>query len=200
VSAPRLRIRVLRNDASGSSPERSMAERHLPAGQTLCPPLPSIFILPRTNGSPMDKSVLFGTPMPTLHSQLNALAESFASAVLDAIRGAPLEELLGEAGGRSSARRSPQPNGAAAGRSTAAPKRAPRKAGRLPRRSADDITRALEEVVGLVGRHKEGLRAEQIRSELNMQANEMPRILKEGLASRKLRSKGQKRATTYFAK
>jgi hypothetical protein len=54
-------------------------------------------------------------------------------------------------------------------------------------------------VVSLVRSHKEGLRAEQIRSELGMQAKEMPRVLKEGLVKRKLRSKGQKRATTYFA-
>jgi hypothetical protein len=33
-----------------------------------------------------------------------------------------------------------------------------------------------------------------------MLAKEMPRILKEGLSTKKLTSKGQKRATTYFAK
>jgi hypothetical protein len=44
------------------------------------------------------------------------------------------------------------------------------------------------------------MRAEEIRSMLGMQAREMPRILKEGLAKKKLTSKGQKRATTYFAK
>lgn len=55
-------------------------------------------------------------------------------------------------------------------------------------------------MVGLVKKHGDGLRAEQIRAELGMQAKELPRVLKEGLASRKLRSKGQKRATTYFAR
>jgi hypothetical protein len=69
----------------------------------------------------------------------------------------------------------------------------------LPRRSAEDIAQILDQVVSLVRSHKEGLRAEQIRSELGMQAKEMPRVLKEGLVRRKLRSKGQKRATTYFA-
>ena len=42
-------------------------------------------------------------------------------------------------------------------------------------------------------------RAEEIRSKLGMQAKEMPRILKQGLAAKKLTSKGHKRATTYFA-
>jgi hypothetical protein len=42
-------------------------------------------------------------------------------------------------------------------------------------------------------------RAEQIRDALKMQSKEMPRVLQEGLAKKKLKSKGQKRATTYFA-
>ena len=44
-----------------------------------------------------------------------------------------------------------------------------------------------------------GLRAEQIRAALKMQSKEMPRVLQEGLAKEKLKSKGQKRATMYFA-
>ncbi|MBV9945571.1 MAG: hypothetical protein JOZ69_01835 [Myxococcales bacterium] len=69
----------------------------------------------------------------------------------------------------------------------------------MRRRSPDDIAKALEQVHGLLKRKKDGLRAEQIRDELNMQSKEMPRVLAEGLAKRKLRKKGQKRATTYFA-
>jgi len=125
-----------------------------------------------------------------LHSQLSALADRFASAVLEAIRGAPLEELLGDARARpqSSSRARPGARPARGGSS-----------GRLRRRSPDDIAKALEQVHGLLKRKKDGLRAEQIRDELNMQSKEMPRVLAEGLAKRKLRKKGQKRATTYFA-
>jgi hypothetical protein len=43
------------------------------------------------------------------------------------------------------------------------------------------------------------LRAEEIRQALQMEAKEMPRVLKEGLAKKKLKAKGQKRATTYSA-
>jgi hypothetical protein len=43
------------------------------------------------------------------------------------------------------------------------------------------------------------LRAEQIRAKLGLQSKEMPRILKGGLAKKKLKTKGQKRATTYTA-
>jgi hypothetical protein len=55
-------------------------------------------------------------------------------------------------------------------------------------------------VVALVKKHPKGLRAEQIRVELGLQAKEMPRVLKDGLAAKKLTCKGQKRATTYFAR
>jgi hypothetical protein len=131
--------------------------------------------------------------MSSLKTRLDSLASSFATEVVRAIQSASLEELLGEVGG---VRRGPgRPNG-----STAAPRaRVGRKSGRLPRRSADDIAKTLERVVSLVKRHKQGMRAEQIRTQLRMQAKEMPRVLKEGLSKRMLKSKGQKRATTYFA-
>ena len=75
---------------------------------------------------------------------------------------------------------------------------APKSVGRLPRRSADEIAATLNKIVLLVKTQKNGLRAEEIRSKLGLQAKEMPRILKEGLSTKKLTSKGQKRATTYF--
>ncbi len=73
-----------------------------------------------------------------------------------------------------------------------------RRAG-LKRRSPEEIAKALDAVVALVKKSKAGLRAEDIRQKLGLQSKEMPRILKEGLAKRKLRAKGQKRATTYTA-
>jgi hypothetical protein len=77
----------------------------------------------------------------------------------------------------------------------AKPARAARS-GRLQRRSPEDIANALASVVALVKSKKNGLRAEEIRKALKMQSKEMPRVLKEGLAKKKLKSKGQKRATT----
>ncbi|HXN31668.1 MAG TPA: hypothetical protein VN894_07400 [Polyangiaceae bacterium] len=134
--------------------------------------------------------------MATLRTALHNLASSFADSVLHAIRGASLEELLGEAGG--GARRGPgRPR-----KSTAAPTASGtprgRKSGRLPRRSAEQIAKALDQVIALVKSKKEGLRAEQIRAALRMQSKEMPRVLQEGLAKKKLKAKGRKRATTYF--
>jgi hypothetical protein len=133
-----------------------------------------------------------------LHSRISNLASTFVESVLEAIKTSSLQEILGgnaPRGVRDDARGS---KGAVAlgtgfrgdARVTAT--------GRLQRRSAEDIAKTLEVVVSLLGSRKNGLRAEQIRTELNLQAKELPRILKEGLSRRKLRAVGQKRATTYF--
>jgi hypothetical protein len=134
--------------------------------------------------------------MPDLQSKLNEIARNFADAVLDVVRGMSLQELSTAGGnevrnGRSTPRASTSPTTGA---------KPVRSNGRLPRRSAEDIANALEAIVALVKKQPEGLRAEQIRAELGLQPKEMPRVLKEGLSKKVLKSKGQKRATTYFAR
>jgi hypothetical protein len=137
--------------------------------------------------------------MSALKSSLQSLAASFAEDVVRAIQGASLQELLGEVA-TSRARRgggaavTGDGEGARALRSPALGRK-----GRLKRRSADDIAAALDRIVALLKQRPGGLRAEQIRTELNMLAKELPRPLAEGLASKSLRKKGQKRATVYFA-
>ena len=104
-------------------------------------------------------------------------------------KAASLQELLAEGGVQ---RRGPV---RARGSSPARPK----KSGRLARRSPDQIKTLLDKVVSAIRSTRgKGLRAEQIRAQLGLQANEMPRVLREGVASKKLKSKGQKRSTTYF--
>jgi len=138
----------------------------------------------------------------SLQSQLNQLASSFTLAVIEAIREVSLEELVAVTGGLKGMARPPaatRPSGRGrAPRREAGPSRRPARR-RLKRRSRDDIQRALGEIVSLVENRPRGLRAEQIRSELGMEAKEMPRILGEGLATRRLRKRGHKRATTYYA-
>jgi hypothetical protein len=134
----------------------------------------------------------------TLHAQLNTLAATFAEQIIAAIRGASLEELVTAGGRKVSNGRAPSVASVAAGRPSI-PK-AKGKPGRLPRRSAEEISKVLGKIVLLVKTHKDGMRAEEIRSKLGMQSKEMPRILREGIATKKLTSKGRKRATTYFAK
>ena len=124
-------------------------------------------------------------PTTSLRFTIQSLADNFAVAIVDALRSASLEDLLAETQ-RGPRRRRP-----------AAPRRAP--SGRLPRRSAEDIAKALAAVVALVKGKKAGLRSEEIRTALRLDRREVPRVLKAGLSSKKLRSKGRKRATTYTA-
>jgi hypothetical protein len=133
----------------------------------------------------------------SLRSQLNELAAHFADAIVNAIRGSSLEELLAQTGGGASGGRGRGRARELAIATEAKPRG--RRSGRLPRRSAEEIAAELDRIVGLVKKSKAGLRAEEIRSALKMQSKEMPRILKEGLATKVLKSKGEKRATTYTA-
>ncbi len=127
--------------------------------------------------------------MSALRDHLQSLASSFTEGVLAAIRAASLDDLLAESGGR---RRGPVAGGSVG---------SGRRGGRLPRRSAEDIAKTLDRVVGVVKASKgKGLRAEEIRKALHLDVREVPRVLKEGLKTKKLRAKGQKRATTYFTR
>jgi Fic family protein len=73
------------------------------------------------------------------------------------------------------------------------------KGGRLARRSPAEIARTLGTIVTLLKGKKAGLRSEEIRKVLKLDVREVPRVLKEGLAKKAIKSKGQKRATVYTA-
>lgn len=89
---------------------------------------------------------------------------------------------------------------AAAAKPASAPTPSARTAtGRLARRSASDIGSLVDSIVSLLGQHPNGLRAEQIRGTLGLDAKELPRPLADGLAAGTITKTGQKRATTYFA-
>lgn len=144
------------------------------------------------------------SPAMTLQSQLQALAATFAEQVLGAIRETSLDELGGtKAGGGRSYGADPPKSFASPGATRKAVSErspAPKANGRLRRRSDEEIAATLNKIVLLVKTQKNGLRAEEIRQKLGLLPKEMPRILKEGVSTKKLSSKGQKRATTYFAK
>jgi hypothetical protein len=133
-----------------------------------------------------------------LRTTIENLASQFVSGVLAAMRKAPLEDILDQtsAGGR----RGPAPR-AASSAAGAGPARAKRggKAGRLARRSPTELAKVLDEIVALLQKNPEGLRAEQIRDQLSLLSKELPRPLADGVSSGRLRKKGEKRATTYFA-
>jgi hypothetical protein len=145
----------------------------------------------------MQRSCIEFASMATtsLRSALDSLANSFANGVLEAIRSASIEDLLAESGGGS--RRGAR---SAAPRGSSLPVTRATKSGRLARRSEADIAKAVEQVVATVRKSKGGMRAEEIRKTLNLDVREVPRILKTAVGTKKLKSAGQKRATTYTAR
>ena len=128
--------------------------------------------------------------MPTLKTTLEGLASDFASQVLDALRGASLDELLevSRSGG-----------GRRAARTGNVPARRRGKGGRLGRRTQAELDAMLDSIVALLDKNPKGMRAEDIRASLGVEAKELPRPLAEGLSNGSLKKTGQKRATTYFA-
>ena len=117
-------------------------------------------------------------------------------------RAAELRALLGESTGKMAPRRAARSTTTRA-RKVAAPAavRAKDKGaplGRLPRRSPEDLAKGVEKVASLLRKKPEGLNAETIKAELGIDKRELPAIFKAGLASKVLKSKGQKRATRYF--
>jgi hypothetical protein len=136
----------------------------------------------------------------TLRSHLEDLASTFAESVLRAIRGASIEQLLGETE-RDTGRREGSKSATPTGRSSraASPRGARPGKSRLARRSPAEIHASLSKIVTLLKSKKAGMRSEEIRKALQLDKRELPRVLKEGLAKKALKSKGQKRATTYAA-
>jgi hypothetical protein len=144
--------------------------------------------------------------MPTLHTQIASLADTFASSVLAAIRSASLEEILSEGSRGAPAKRGPgRPRKVQAGgaqtAAVPAPKAAPKGKGRrLARRSADDIEKVSGLIVAALGKHKDGLRSEQLQKTLGLSKKEIVGPLAQALATKKITKKGQRRSTTYFGK
>jgi hypothetical protein len=127
----------------------------------------------------------------SLHRTIQALAARFADDIVAAIRAASLQELLAETGG---ARRA----GAAEGRAVGRPAPSPDK--RLARRTQAEIDKYVDAIVALLKKNPKGLRAEQIQRALGLDKRETPRPIAAALAKRVITKKGEKRATTYFAK
>ena len=135
-----------------------------------------------------------------LSEKLKQLAATFADAVSEVVETEMRDRMtnalsaLGATGGSgdTEVRR---------GRPTKTPKEktGKSKSGRLARRSLEEIQAVVADVVKLVSKHPDGLRSETIRTELDLDVREVPRVLKEGIAMGVLKSHGQKRATVYFA-
>ena len=137
----------------------------------------------------------------SLKNRIEALAEQFSAGVLAAIRSASLEEILSEGSrGRGSVavRATSDANGDSSKRG---PGRARgKKSGRLARRSPEQIAQVVESIVGALKKNKTGMRSEQLQKLLSLDKKEISGPLNEALEGKKITKKGQRRATTYFAR
>jgi hypothetical protein len=138
--------------------------------------------------------------MPDLRTTIAHLAQSFAESVLAAIRTTSLDALLADSRGaapRTGPRRHHRGHLADSPKTAPAPPPISHNAGGPSGRSPEDIAKALDLIVKFLKTRPEGLRSEEIRKTFGLDVREVPRVLKEGLARKKLKSRGRKRATTY---
>jgi hypothetical protein len=126
----------------------------------------------------------------TLQATITQATETFLSTVLAGIRQATLEEIQEIPSAIKGA-----VSAVASVRNVAAAKMGVR----LKRRSPEQIQETLGKVLGLL-LTKGAMRSEDIRRELGLLPSELPRVLKEGIKTKQLKAKGQKRATTYSAR
>jgi hypothetical protein len=126
-----------------------------------------------------------------LREQIASLAADFASAVMTAIRSSSLDELVGDGSSPSHAATDvPARRGRPAGSKNKSP------SGRLPRRSAEDIDAMADRIVAYVKEHG-SMRAEQIRTDLEIDKKEWMKPLQLALDTKGLKKQGNKRATEY---
>jgi hypothetical protein len=127
----------------------------------------------------------------SLEQHVQALAAKFAQDVLAALQGASLSDIAALAGSKVLPS-SPLADDTGA-RSEA------KTGGKRARRSAEDLGRTVDKLVRALEKAPEGLRAEALRVELGLAAKDMPRPLALALAEKRIKKRGAKRATTYFA-
>src|SRR5439155_14372731 len=110
----------------------------------------------------------------TLKQTISELADNFAKGILQAIRGASLEEILGESGRKGPVRET-QATGAA-GAASSTPKRRGRP-GRLARRSSEDIEKVVKMVIEALSSAAAGMRSEELQKALKVFKQEITRPL-----------------------
>ena len=133
-----------------------------------------------------------------LTESIQGLIDTFVDGLLATVRGASLEELTG---GSPSKKRPSLSDAAALGRNLdPAFVRSKVKPGRLQRRSAEQIAALGVDAHTILVKHPDGLRSEQLRKEMGLDARELPRVLQQAIADGKIKIlHGEKRATTYGA-
>jgi hypothetical protein len=143
----------------------------------------------------------------SVDSQIRARVEAFAEELSELIREAAMETVRDALGGNGGA--APR-RGAGRGRRAAAPAaEAPRSVGRGgasargrakgAKRAPDEIEELTEQLLNYV-KGNGGQRIEQIAAGMGTVTKELNLPVKKLIAQKSIRTKGQKRATQYFAR
>jgi hypothetical protein len=134
--------------------------------------------------------------MANFEAQIRTLIDSFVTDLSEAIRAAAVDSAVQALKGSSpSLGRGRGGRGGSVRAGSSAP--LGRSTGRI-RRSADQIESMKSEVLAYVKKN-EGARAEQIRKALGLTPTQTGDTLRRLLEDKSVKSKGQKRATTYSA-
>lgn len=75
-----------------------------------------------------------------------------------------------------------------------------RAAGKRGKRSPEELEKLKKTVLGVIKRHKEGIRTEDLCEKLDTNTTSLALPIKQLLQDKKIRKKGSTRATQYFAK
>jgi len=130
----------------------------------------------------------------SVHEIASKIAAQLADELVALVHNSSMAEVFGS--GAAAARPAPA---ARAARGPAAPSApAPKKRGRPF--SKPDSSALVSSIAALLGKNPDGLRAEQIRSTLKVDKPTVTRALTQGLATKALTKKGERRATKYYAK
>ena len=125
-----------------------------------------------------------------LQNQISAFAEAFAKDLLHLLSQGTLSDLMGVTSSLDPASSRPSaPRNASSG---LAPK------GPLARRSVKKIEEVADAIADLLRHAPDGLQSEEIRKALGLDPKELPRPLALLRTASRIRSQGEKRATTYF--
>ncbi len=123
--------------------------------------------------------------MTNLDNEIRNRVEAFVSEISGLIRQAAVDAAVSAlTGQRGGAKRGPKPGAAA------------KKSGRRIRRTEAQIQQTMSKVLSYVDSHA-GSRSEAIRSALNLSAPQMADSLKRLMSEKSIKSKGQRRGTTY---
>ena len=131
--------------------------------------------------------------MNAFKEMISGLAEEFVSAILEAVRGASLDD-LSSVGGSST-----KTHAAGGYRPPVAKKSGGGKGGKRVRRSEEAIQEVAEQIAVFVKKHKDGVGAETIREELGIDRKDLSRPMTEALGQKLISKRGEKRGTLYFA-